>query len=154
MDRSSEAWLICRVGPCLCAVPARLARETMRPLPVTAWPEAPPFVRGLAIIRGAPVPVLDTATLLNAATTTTDAGAARLVTVMAGTQRVALAVDSVLGVRSLAAEAMQALPPLLGDAAVSARIGVLDARLLMVLEASRLLPDGLPVPPGAAEAAA
>jgi chemotaxis signal transduction protein len=59
----------------------------------------------------------------------------------------ALAVDSVVGVRPIRAGALHALPPLLRDSAVIAAIGVLDAQLLVVLQASRLLPEALPALP-------
>jgi purine-binding chemotaxis protein CheW len=56
--------LLTRVGARLCAVPLAHAVETMRLLPVSPLADAPPFVRGLAIIRGQAVPVVDLGALL------------------------------------------------------------------------------------------
>jgi purine-binding chemotaxis protein CheW len=138
-DRNAELSLICRVQARLCALPLAHVVETMRALPVEAVAGAPHFVRGLAVIRGAPVPVVDTASLLGAPAAAAD----RFVTVVAGDRQVALAVDSVLGVRTISAGSLHELPPLLHDAGadVVAAIGLLDAELLLVLNSSRVLPD-------------
>ena len=142
--------LICRSHTRLCALPLAHVVETMRPLPVESLAGAPHFVRGVAVIRGAPVPVIDAAALLGAPATPGD----RFVTVGVGARCVALAVDGVLGVRNLAAPSLQALPPLLQEAGADVvhAIGRLDAELLLVLNGSRLLPeDAWPVDlPGAA----
>ena len=143
VDRIADAWLICRVQTRLCALPLEHVIETLRPLPVEPVAGAPPFVLGLAVIRGTPLPVIDAARLLGA----DDARTERFVTVMAGNRRVALAVDHVLGVRAVAPQSLHALPPLLHDADtdVIAAIGLLDAELLLVLRSTRLLPeDALP----------
>jgi purine-binding chemotaxis protein CheW len=52
-------------------------------------------------------------------------------------------VGAVIGVRELDAASVDKMPPLLRDARaeVIEAIGVLDARLLLVLRASRLLPE-------------
>lgn len=112
----------------------------MRPLPVEAIAGAPGFVLGLAVIRGEAVPVIDVARLLGAE----GARPRRFVTVRAARRTIALAVDAVLGVRAIA-EAPGGPAPLVGAVAgemVSA-IGVLDAELLVVLEATRLVPDAV-----------
>jgi purine-binding chemotaxis protein CheW len=113
--------------------------ETMRPLPVEAVTGAPHFVRGLAVIRGVPVPVVDAAQLLGTQTNQAD----RFVTMTVGSRCVALAVDSVLGVRAIPADSLQAMPPLLQEAGadVVAAIGLLDAELLLVLNGGRLLSE-------------
>ncbi|HZE91839.1 MAG TPA: chemotaxis protein CheW, partial [Rhizobacter sp.] len=69
--------VICRVQGRLCALPLSHVVETMRPLPTETIAGAPDFVCGLAVIRGAPVPVVDLARLLGA----TDTQARRFVTV-------------------------------------------------------------------------
>jgi purine-binding chemotaxis protein CheW len=157
--RSADLSLICRVEARLCALPLSHVKETLRPLPVQPVAGAPPFVQGLAVIRGAPVPVVDAARLLGPALTgagpgqdaaaAPDAkaapGSARFVTVAAGDRDVALAVSGVLGVRTVPAASLQALPPLLHEAAAAeavAAIGRLDEQLLLVLRAGRLLPPG------------
>jgi purine-binding chemotaxis protein CheW len=67
----------------------------------------------------------------------------RFVTVDAGDRRVALAVDTVIGVRTIPTETLDELPPLLRDANtdVISTIGMLDAQLLVVLRSARLIPE-------------
>jgi purine-binding chemotaxis protein CheW len=69
-------------------------------------------------------------------------GAARFVTVRTSDRTVALAVDAVVGIRGLPAGTLGELPPLLRDAGSDAvaAIGTLDAELLLVLRAARLVP--------------
>jgi purine-binding chemotaxis protein CheW len=126
----------------MCALPVGVLAETMRPLPITPLPGSPRFVLGVSIIRGEPVPVIDVATLLVDADPTEPT---RFVTVEVGERTAALAVDAVLGVRTLPPDEFDALPPLLeganGD--VIAAIGTLDAELLLVLRTGRLVPDSV-----------
>jgi purine-binding chemotaxis protein CheW len=135
------ASLVCRVATRICALPVAAVIETMRPLPVEPIAGAPAFVIGLAIIRGEPVPVVDAARLLGAA----PGRASRFVTLRTAPRPIALAVDEVLGVHRLAAEQLIALPALAGEIAgeVIAAIGALDARLVVVLEAARLVPPAV-----------
>lgn len=146
-DPNTGEWLVCRVQTRLCALPLEHVIETLRPMPVEPVAGAPPFVLGLAVIRGVPLPVVDAARLLG----TDQAKAERFVTVIAGNRRIALAVDCVLGVRAVAPESLQALPPLLheADTDVIAAIGLLDAELMLVLRSAKLLPEG--TVPSAAE---
>jgi purine-binding chemotaxis protein CheW len=137
--------LVCEVGARLLALPLDHVIETMRPLPVEPFACAqdpdPSAVRGLAIIRGAPTPVVDAGRLVGDARATEPG---RFVTVRAGaTRRVALAVSGVLGVRHLPMTSIEELPPLLQDVAPDAvvRVGVLDARFLVVLEAARVISE-------------
>ena len=134
-------FLLCRVRARWCALPLRHVIETMRPLPTTPIPGAPSFVVGLAIIRGMPVPVVDLSRLLSGI----DTLPTRLVCVRTERGRVALAVDHVHGVRSLASESLHALPPLLqcADAQVIAAVGMLDAELLLVMQIARVVPEDL-----------
>jgi purine-binding chemotaxis protein CheW len=143
-DESSlrpDTWLLCRTGTLLCALPLNHVIEIMRVLPVEAISGAPHFVRGLSIIRGFPVPVIDTGKLFGEQGTTS----ARLVTIRVGDRTVAFAVDEVLGVRAIESDVVVALPPLLRDAggdALSA-IGTLDGELLLFMNAARIVPDAL-----------
>lgn len=137
------AMLVTRVGGVACALPIAHVVETMRPLPVEPIRGtnngALAVLDGLAMIRGAPVPVIDARKLLGVA----GGAATRFVIVRIEQRRVALAVDAVLDVRRIEADAMPGLPPLLRGAQrdlVSA-IGALDAELLIVLESARLLSD-------------
>lgn len=142
--------LLLRVRGRLCALPLEHVVETMRPLPVRPVADTPPFVTGVSVIRGAAVPVVDVARLLNPSADPRDStprGAARFVTVRTADRTVALDVDAVVGVRRLPAGALGELPPLLRDAGSDAvaAIGTLDAELILVLRAARLLPgDAVP----------
>lgn len=134
--------LLCRARSRLCALPLHHLLETMRPLPIEPLAGMPPFVRGLSLIRGGPVPVVDVGVLLGASEPPRPT---RFVTLRTGDRRVALAVEGVLGVRELTSESLDALPPLLGDAsrvAISA-VAALDRELLLVLETAHLVPESL-----------
>jgi purine-binding chemotaxis protein CheW len=140
------ASLLFRVGTCICAIPLEHVVETMRPLPIDALAGMPELVLGVAVIRGAPVPVVDVGRLV----VMTGGGAherRRFVTLAidAGARRVALAVDDVLGVRWLPAQAGDDLPPLLGGGRSDgvAALRSLDAGLLVVLDAARIVPESV-----------
>ncbi len=140
MVDAAGAMLVCRVGTRLCAFPTETVVETMRPAALEPVADVPRFVRGIAVIRGVAVPVLDAAALLGVPRSE----AARFVTLRVDGRHVALAVDEVLGVRKDTGS-LQELPPLLRDAdqdAISA-IGVLDESLLLVLRIARLVPDAV-----------
>jgi purine-binding chemotaxis protein CheW len=136
----------------LCALPLDSVVETMRPLPIEPIADAPRSVLGLSIVRGAAVPVVDIAALLG----DPQPSPQRLVTLNTGTRIVALVADAVLGVRSIAPDALAALPPLLKEAAgeIVAAVGTLDDELLFFLHAARLVPeDALATLEGAAAGA-
>jgi purine-binding chemotaxis protein CheW len=115
----------------------------MRPLPLHELADMPSFVRGMSVIRGKPVPVLDGRRLLGSSA---DAEPGRYVTLVLGQQRLAaLAVDDVLGVRQIGAETLAGLPAVMNEAEnrhVEA-LGTLDSELLLVLRPAQLLPDAL-----------
>jgi purine-binding chemotaxis protein CheW len=136
-----KLWLVCRVGTRLCALSLIDVVETMRPLPVEPVAGAPEFVRGVSIIRGSSMPLVDAAHLLGAEGAT----ARRFVTLRSQGGMVALAVDEVLGVRVLPLDALRASPPLLSEAraGVVRALGTLDQQLLVVLEAARLVPESV-----------
>ncbi len=128
--------LVCRVGSQRYALPIAHVVETMRPLPVTGVAGVPPTVLGLAVIRGAPTPVVDLAGLVGV----TDAEpAGRFVLLNTGSRRVALAVTEVLGVHPIERAAFEALPPLLGDARALRSVAILDGELLAVIDRARLV---------------
>jgi purine-binding chemotaxis protein CheW len=101
---------------------------------------APEVVRGLSVIRGVPVPVVDLARLLGGGDYSAPT---RFVTVRTGERSVALSVDEVLGIRDMAPAMQTDLPPLLRDARpdVVEAVSTLDGDLLLVLKAARLLPE-------------
>jgi purine-binding chemotaxis protein CheW len=125
------------------ALPVHQVVETMRPLPIEPIAGVPDFVRGVSVIRGAPVPVVDLAAVLDADADGRPFG--RFVTLDLGARRLALGVEAVVGVRELDAARLEALPPLLGGARgeIVEAIGVRDAQLLVVLRAARIIPESL-----------
>ncbi len=142
--------LLFRVRTRLCALPLAHVLETMRPLPIEPMAGASPSLRGLAIIRGAPVPVVDVACLLGDDSTPADVEAltpasARFVMTRIADRGIALAVDAVVGVRFIDGDSFREMPPLLRDADVDVvdAIGTLDAELLLVLRSARLVPSSL-----------
>jgi purine-binding chemotaxis protein CheW len=145
----NDRFLLCRIGSRIGAVALKDVRETMRPLPIEPLMGTPRFILGVAIIRGFATPVVDAAQLVGPPTSqsvpSTSASAARFVSLKIGERTAALAVDAVLDVRSLPAETLSNIPPrLLGeDVQLVSVIGALDAKLLLVLEAARLVPDSV-----------
>jgi purine-binding chemotaxis protein CheW len=133
--------LLCRVDTRLCALPLESVIETTRPLPVEPVVGTPDFVLGLSIIRGSAVPIVDAGRLLKGK----GSSPTRFVMLRVGERRVGLAVDSVLGIRPLDSVALQELPPLIrsADAEIVSAIGALDAGLLLVLSAARIVPGEL-----------
>jgi purine-binding chemotaxis protein CheW len=143
-ERLYRCALVCRTGGRLCALPLIHVLETLRPLPLEALGEPRPPVLGLARIRGASLPVVDLAALLNLPAQTPG----RFVTLAVGRRRAALAVGEVLGIRELPAAAAEPLPPLLAEPELACikALARLDQELLLVLHGARLLPSEAGVP--------
>ena len=110
----------------------------------------PPFVLGLAIVRGFPAPIVDAARLLNPLESPSPPmippRSARFVSLKLGERTAALAVDAVLDVRAVAGGNAG------GYSAAAARGGSRRSRprsvrsipqLLLVLEAARLVPESV-----------
>lgn len=140
-SEAGELCLLIRSGGQLCAMPLAHVDETMRPQPIHAVAGAPHFVRGIAVIRGAPVPVVDVAPLLGHE----KSQSTRFVTLRIADRRVAFAVDDVIGVRTIDANSISKLPPLFTatSADVISAIGTLDVELLMVIRSARLVPEAV-----------
>ena len=140
--KKPELVVLFRARRHLCAVSVTHVQETMRPLPITPLAAMPIFILGLSLIRGATTPVVDVGAVLGAedAPKTT-----RFITLHMNERCVALAVESVLGVREISPDSLQQLPPLLRDASVEvvSSIGMLDAEFLLVLRATRLLTEAV-----------
>ena len=133
-------WLLCLAGPTQCALPLSAIVETMRPLPIETIPGAPNYVMGIAVVRGAPLPVVEMQRLFGG-----EAGPiGRLVVVRVGSRRAALAFSDVAGVRALGPDVLSRLPPLVdrGSSAVTS-LGTQDGELLLVLDAGRIVPDDI-----------
>ena len=142
-DRVGESprasWLLYRGGGRLHAIAIEHVIETMRILPIAAVAGAPRYISGLCVIRGSPVPVVDIGLLVGGQAVRAE----RLVTIRTGSRMVALAVEAVLGIRDVGFDALRQLPPLLGDVPGQAidAIGILDAELLFILGATRIVPE-------------
>jgi len=136
---TDKPWLLCRAGRLLGALPVEHVIEIMRALPLEPFAGAPAYVRGVSIIRGAPVPVVDIGLLIGGEIT----HAARLVTVRTASRKVALAVERVIGVTTISSEVFGQLPPLLEEAAADTivAIGARDCELLVFLRTGRLVSE-------------
>ncbi|MES2105809.1 MAG: chemotaxis protein CheW [Pseudomonadota bacterium] len=145
---TTASFLICRDDGRLCAFALADVIETMRPLPAHSLQGTPAFLLGVALIRGAMLPVISLARLFG------DAGAAtgtapiplerrRYVTLRLGRRHIAVAVQEVLGVRPLDDETLAAMPALLHEVGTDtiSTISVLDTELLLVLKAAHLVPE-------------
>ncbi|MCW5808484.1 MAG: chemotaxis protein CheW [Deltaproteobacteria bacterium] len=137
-----EWMLFARFGGTVGAIPTDRVVETMRPLPTERLAGAPAFVRGLAVVRGAALPVIDGVHVV-AGRAAVMGPHARCVPLRVGGGRAVLLVDEVVGVRRLGDAELAELPPLAGAAVAETvrAIGALDARLLVVLDAGRLVSD-------------
>jgi purine-binding chemotaxis protein CheW len=138
----NEQMLLLRAGRQNCALPLRHVLETMRPLTIKPVSGVPAFIRGLSIIRGEPVPVVDLGLILGLAEADSPR---RFVLLEAGGRKLALAVESVLGVWPIEASVVRSLPPLLqnADPELISGISVRDQNLLLVLQAGRIVPAGV-----------
>jgi purine-binding chemotaxis protein CheW len=140
-QEGDDRFLLCRIGSCIGGLAVKDVRETMRPLPIEPLSGAPPFVLGLAIVRGSPTPVIDAGRLLGSSASSPT----RFISLKLEERAAVLAVDAVLDIRVLPKGILREIPPLLRDAdqRLVSVIGALDAELLVVLEAARLVPDSL-----------
>jgi purine-binding chemotaxis protein CheW len=137
---TEQKWLLCRVGTRCCGIPLAYATETMRTANLIPLDDAEGLVIAAAMIHGDLVPVVDTGALFGEPQTDPQ----RLVSISVGDRRVAISVDEVIGVSTIADGVANELPPLLCDAVDKAvrAIDVRDGEFLFRLEASRLIPDG------------
>ena len=145
--------VVVMVGARACAFPLHHVAETMRPLPIKSVAGTPGFVRGVSVIRGTPTPVVDLKALLENSENSPSYG--RFVTLKLDDRRVAIGVDSVVGLRNLDSAQLGELPPLLRDvtADLIESFGTRDAQLLLVLRAARIVPDEVWITLAAVEAA-
>jgi purine-binding chemotaxis protein CheW len=133
------AVVLVRSGNLFCALPLESVIETLRSPPITAIAGAPEWVQGVAVIRGATVVVVDLGIMLGASSAEVEQP--RLVTLRVGTRVIALAVESITGVREFDRTMLSEVPPLLLQAhpEVLTAIGLLDGELMLVLDGSRIV---------------
>jgi purine-binding chemotaxis protein CheW len=133
------AVVLVRSGNLFCALPLESVIETLRSPPITAIAGAPEWVQGVAVIRGATVVVVDLGIMLGASSA--EVKQPRLVTLHVGARVIALAVESITGVREFDRTMLSEVPPLLLQAhpEVLTAIGLLDGELMLVLDGSRII---------------
>jgi len=134
------AALVFRLEAQLCAIGLEQVGEVMRPLPVRPVRGVPPYVAGISMIRGTPVPVIQAALLRGDLASPP----VRFVTVSGGPSMVALAVGEVLGVYQIDLAGLADLPPLLLPAnqpdTASFRLGTFEDEPLLFLRDARIIP--------------
>jgi purine-binding chemotaxis protein CheW len=96
------------VGARACAFPLQHVLETMRPLCIETVVGTPGFVRGVCVIRGMPTPIVDLQALLENRESSPSFG--RFVVLTSDDRRVAIGVDSVVGLKYLDSAQLGALP--------------------------------------------
>lgn len=131
--------LVFRAGAHLAALAVEQVTEVMRPLPVEVLAGAPPYVRGICVLRGRPVPVVDLGLLLGGERPV--GRAPRFVGVLTGAQPAAVEVDSVVGVRDLPLDRMYDLSSVAGTSCTS--VGAVGGEPLLLLSAGRVVPDAV-----------
>lgn|SRR5689334_4848709 len=144
-DQERKRLLVVQAGGLSAGIPLESTREIMRPLPIAAVAGAPHFVLGLSVIRGASVPVVDLGALLGHPAAHEELG--RFATLVVEGRPVAVAVHAVAGIVELDPSALSSLPPLLSHAAndVVDALALHDTGLLLVLKATRLVPETAPM---------
>ncbi|MDI6100024.1 chemotaxis protein CheW [Actinoplanes sp. NEAU-A12] len=131
--------LVFRAGPLYCALALGEVVEIMRPLATRPLAGTPLYVRGLAILRGAPAPVIDMTRLL----TGIDGEIDRYVAVRAGRGPIACATGPVLGVREIDVEPPEGPAALFTGVskALIAAVGTVGTEPLLLLHSLTAVPD-------------
>jgi purine-binding chemotaxis protein CheW len=131
--------LVFRADNHLAAIGLEHVTEVLRPLPVEHLAGVPPYVRGICVLRGRPVPVVDVGLLLGGERAS---GGGRFVGVRTGPQTAALSVDAVVGIRDLPLDLLHDLSSVTGSPACTA-VGAVGPEPLLLLEAGRVIPDSV-----------
>ena len=127
-----ERLLTVRARDRVLAIPAPWVREVMRPTRIEAVAEAPSFVRGATMVRGAVVPVIDLAMLFEGVALEP---IARLVSIVCAGRPLALAAGAVLGLERAEALALEPISPwlALGAGPAVELVGRLAGEMLAVV---------------------
>jgi|ERR1043165_2932851 purine-binding chemotaxis protein CheW len=135
--------LIVRVGNRLVAIPLQQVVEVMRPLPAQALTAMPPAILGLATIRGHPIPVVELSCIVTGHAASRISRYVLLRTGANNARQAALAVERIEGISELGSAHLAEMPPLFSasHAETVSALGTLDAQLLLVLHASRFVPE-------------
>lgn len=133
--------LVVRSGTWLCAIPLTEVRETMRRLPIRPVTGSPPFVRGIALVRGSYIPVIDLRILLGESDEHEQNTCHFFVTVQFGDQRAALETDAVIGAQHIPLSVLDPLPSLLSEAMSTfvEKLGSLNQKHLAFCSTVKLL---------------
>lgn len=134
--------LVFRADTHLAAIGLEHVTEVLRPLPVEELAGVPPYIRGICVLRGRPVPVVDIGLLLGGERMTSEDRAARFVGVRTGPQTAVLAVDTVVGIRDVPMERLHDLSSVTGSVACTA-VGAIGREPLLLLETGRVIPDSV-----------
>lgn len=133
----AASWLLCRAGSRAFALPISDVIETLRVLPIEQLAGAPPFVRGLCLVRGVAVVVLDTGALFGEKALAYQ----RIVTVRIGERTIGFLAESVVGIRTIPAGALAQLPALLSEVETIGAIANLDDELVFFLRTARAISE-------------
>jgi purine-binding chemotaxis protein CheW len=134
--------LVFRADTHLAAIGLEHVTEVLRPLPVEGLAGVPPYVRGICVLRGRPVPVVDIGLLLGGERMAGEVHDARFVGVRTGPQTAVLAVDTVVGIRDVPMERLHDLSSVTGSVACTA-VGAIGREPLLLLETGRVIPDSV-----------
>lgn len=136
----TESFVMMRTRSWTCALQVPHVVESMRPQPLRPLREGPSYVRGAAIIRGSVLPVVDLEELLGGSPAESFG---RFVAVRTGERQAVLAVDEVVGVRTIDEHVLHELPALLAGTAsrVVESLAAIDRDLLLVLRTARIVPE-------------
>jgi purine-binding chemotaxis protein CheW len=130
--------LVFRAGSLLCALRLDDVIETMRPLVVRPLAGTPAYVRGVTIVRGVPMPVIDVARLVGSE----QAEVSRFLAVRTERGAIALATGPVLGIRANEPESLGPHSALfVRSSPLVAGVSTIDAEPLLLLQSMRVVPD-------------
>jgi purine-binding chemotaxis protein CheW len=133
-------FVVFRLGGVELALDVFAVREVLRPPPVVPLPKAPPFVEGVADVRGVLIPVVDLRARFEVDAAGQD-GATRIMLTEVGGDRLALVVDRVTEVLRVGETSLAELPEYLqGAVSASVRSVIrLPSRVIPVLDVETLL---------------